>query len=148
MKLTDRQLRNFWKKVNKVPGGCWEWTGFRRGSGYGGFQFGPSPHSAHRISFLIHHGHMPVGCVMHTCDNRLCVNPSHLRDGTQLDNMQDMKAKGRAKAGQSTKRLPEDTRAAIMADIATSTNRIRALAKKYQVDATTIRHYRSKLKPQ
>ena len=33
---------------------------------------------------------------MHTCDNPRCVEPSHLRIGTPLENMQDKDTKGRA----------------------------------------------------
>jgi len=32
---------------------------------------------------------------MHKCDNRKCVNPSHLKVGTQKENLQDMSNKGR-----------------------------------------------------
>ena len=34
--------------------------------------------------------------MLHKCDVRLCVNPSHLFIGSQLDNIRDMQAKGRA----------------------------------------------------
>ena len=33
--------------------------------------------------------------VMHTCDMPACVNPAHLRVGTQLNNVRDSIAKGR-----------------------------------------------------
>jgi len=37
---------------------------------------------------------------MHTCDNKVCCNPSHLRLGTQTENVADMVQKGRGAKGE------------------------------------------------
>lgn len=88
----------FWKYVKKTDS-CWLWTGGCRVGRYGGLGRGPRGTgvvSAHRLSYEINVGPIPTGAViMHTCDNPLCVNPEHLRVGTQRDNMLDMVAKGR-----------------------------------------------------
>lgn len=39
-------------------------------------------------------------CVLHKCDNRLCVRPDHLFLGTLLDNNADMKSKDRNICGE------------------------------------------------
>ena len=87
---------NFWSKVEKGEG-CWNWTAAKDTSGYGKFANWPLGFErSHRISWSLHHGPVPQGmCVLHRCDNRLCVNPDHLFIGTRDDNNKDRMRKGR-----------------------------------------------------
>lgn len=88
----------FWRRVKKT-GTCWNWLGAPSNAGYGRFQIGGkgSPYvGPHRFSYEMHCEPVPEGfVVMHSCDNRLCVNPAHLSVGTPRDNTTDMISKGR-----------------------------------------------------
>ena len=87
-------MKRFWDKVDK-SGDCWEWQG-ATASGYGRIYFNGKYDGAHRVSLLLSGVDIPSGmCVLHTCDNKLCVNPDHLRIGSQSDNIKDMYEKGR-----------------------------------------------------
>jgi hypothetical protein len=91
----------FFAKVDKTDS-CWLWTSFIEG-GYGLFWFFGAPRRAHRVSWMIANGEIPGGrMVLHHCDVRHCVNPSHLYLGNALDNCRDMWARGRAGAGNTT----------------------------------------------
>ena len=99
-------VRRFYSKVSKTPT-CWLWQGAINGKrgqwnkcgGYGKLWVNGKMRKlegAHRVSWLIHRGDIPADmCVLHECDNRLCVNPNHLKLGTLKDNSQDMLRKAR-----------------------------------------------------
>ena len=93
-----RIIEMFYDFATKQPNGCWEWTRGKRGSGYGAVEVVPGRGSiaANRASWILTHGSIPDGMqVLHTCDNRPCVNPDHLFLGTNYDNVQDKVSKGR-----------------------------------------------------
>ena len=79
--------------------GCWLWTGFRFGNGYGGINVRGSVKKAHRIAWELAHGPIPSGLfVLHKCDVRSCILVDHLWLGTHEENMADMVSKGRHSA--------------------------------------------------
>jgi len=90
----------FWARVKKMPNGCWEWQGPKK-NGYGYCPVGGKVKEeyAHRLAYYYAKGSPKGHVIRHTCDNPLCCRPSHLRAGTQKENIQDMVRKGRAKGG-------------------------------------------------
>lgn len=91
----------FWSKVDKrSPGECWDWQGHIKKNGYGEFSLNhKTPIMAHRYSYMLANGlnELPEGMhIMHSCDRRSCVNPSHLSLGTAKENRQDCLSKGRS----------------------------------------------------
>lgn len=88
----------FWSRV-LVPedkSRCWVWFG-ANSNGYGNFnRMNKQNILAHRFSWELHKGPIPDGLfVMHMCDNPSCVNPNHLKLGTNKENSHDSVAKGR-----------------------------------------------------
>ena len=86
--FTQKQINNFYShiKFNKETE-CWDWQADKDKDGYGmfGLKFG---RRAHRISLLIHGIKLIDGLqVDHLCKNKSCVNPEHLEQVTNLENI-------------------------------------------------------------
>ena len=87
------------------PDDCWNWKGPSLRSGYGnagsGFHRKFGTILAHRVAYLLAFGYLPEAPLVlrHTCDNRLCCNPSHMKPGSHEDNMRDMVSRGRSTKG-------------------------------------------------
>ena len=99
MDITKNRIESKAERVTES--GCWIWTGTVTSRGYGQLISHNKKVYAHRASFQAFVGDIPDGMVVcHACDNVHCVNPDHLFLGTQKDNLQDMKHKGRSTRGE------------------------------------------------
>jgi hypothetical protein len=99
----------FWAKVDKT-GECWKWVGaLHAPHGYGVILRDRRLVLAHRMSWELTYGAIPPGMqVLHKCDNKPCVRPTHLWLGTQQDNVDDMISKGRRVQGAFNPLFGED----------------------------------------
>lgn len=90
---------SFWAKVKKAgPDDCWEWTASRYApNGYGSFWNGAGVR-AHRFAYELAYGPIPTGAlVLHSCDNKGCVNPRHLSLGDHKANARQAVERGQWK---------------------------------------------------
>jgi len=82
----------FSQQLDKKESGCWEWTRCKTQKGYGQFHYNGKTVFTHRfvletkLERPIRNGYM----VCHECNNRICCNPVHLREGTAKENTKDM----------------------------------------------------------
>lgn len=145
------EYEQFSSKVEKLPAGCWMWTGSavenkRTGLRYGQVKVDGRLIMATHLSLKIFKGiEIEQGQVtMHSCDNSLCVNPDHLSKGTQADNVQDAIKKGRFFYNLqnlifTSKKLTDEQADMICNEYKERKTPQRVLAKRYKVSQATIR---------
>lgn len=101
--MTDRKTtpmpNRFWAKVDvRGEDDCWEWLGGKYTNGYGtiALPYSKGAISTSRYSAMLHFGMFDKRLhVLHTCDNRTCVNPNHLYLGDNIQNIADKVARRR-----------------------------------------------------
>lgn len=124
---------------------CIEHVGGFSGTGYGAKWFKGKTVGAHRLAYANSRGLDVLtmgGVVLHSCDNRACVNPAHLSLGTTQDNSDDCVQKGRSRRGalSATVKLTDLQVSEIRALYVRNCRCLggNALAKKFSVTQATI----------
>ncbi len=122
--------------------GCWLWIGSARNVHpakrvYGEFVYRKKHFLAHRASWILHKGDIPVKInVLHRCDTTLCVNPVHLFLGTQADNVDDRVRKSRSAIGERVGRA-KLTKSKVLL-IKSEIDSLRNIASKYGIGQTQV----------
>lgn len=125
--------------------GCWEWQKFKK-LGYGVAYFDGKICQAHRASWEVFVGPITKGMqVNHKCHNRACINPEHLYVGTQVQNMADMEAAGRANKAYGERCGTAKLNADAVGDIRQSTLTSKQLAEKYSVSQSLIKAVKKRM---
>ena len=107
-------MDRLWSKIEDVSyltdEDCWNWIGYCC-NGYPSMFYLGRAHKATRLIYWFYKESLPLLIengghefleVCHTCDNRKCVNLSHLFLGTRKENAEDCKNKGRVHIPQGT----------------------------------------------
>lgn len=92
--MIERNIDRLYKMSIRDTDLCINWDGSLYNSGYGVLRKGSKMVSAHREAFNGYNGFLP-SVVMHTCDNRKCINVRHLKAGNTQTNTDDKVNKGR-----------------------------------------------------
>lgn len=86
--MTRQERARFSGYVTQDANGCWMWNGGTDKDGYGVFYFRKMNRRAHRVSYWASVGEIEDGkLVDHSCRQKGCVNPSHLRCLTHRENV-------------------------------------------------------------
>lgn len=129
----------FWRQV-KRNGLCWEWQGAKSRLGYGIVCVDGISVRAHRVSYVMAFGSIATDKIAcHTCDNPSCINPLHIYEGTDMDNVTDCIIKGRRGKGGLSRKLTADQVSEIRQEYAEKKASAMVLARRHHVGLSIIR---------
>lgn len=116
---------------------CWLWAAKKNVHGYGVISVNGSYRMAHRLVYEKLVGPIPKGLnILHSCDNPACVNPAHLRSGSQKENLQDAVERRRMPYGEQKSQHKLKTEQVLKIRVDPRPNV--QIAKEYGVSATLI----------
>lgn len=120
--------------------GCWIWQRackgkeVANGGGYGCLRIEGKLIGAHCYSYEMEFGPIPEGMqILHSCHNTKCVNPMHMRTGTNDENQLDS-----AMAGRRAKKLGPRRVRIIRRAVGFGISQ-QSIATRYNVDRSTVR---------
>lgn len=140
MKLSSTIQKRFNAGVMRAENGCLEWQKARNNVGYGMCSIAAGvSRPAHRVAWYLAHGDWPAQYLLHNCDNPACCDVDHLREGTQRENREDARVKGRVAVGQKhgMAKLSDDQRDELRRLRADGWS-LRRLAERFGLGATGI----------
>ena len=87
--MNDIEFARFMSHVE--VGECWLWSGCKSHNGYGWFRLRGVMYKTHRLMLERVLGRaLGEGIhALHSCRNKHCCRPEHLREGTHIENMDD-----------------------------------------------------------
>lgn len=142
MPQRQKTVAEFWAMGRRVESGCLVWTGGMC-DGYGTIRWERKVTRAHRVAFLLANGYMPE-LVLHKCDNPPCFEPTHLYDGTRLDNARDRWARKPGNVARGERAGPAKLKDAQVVEILgryRSGESAYRLAKEYGVYTNAIKYH-------
>lgn len=125
-------------------GRCWPVTCSTTQDGYGQISVGGRKQRAHRLMFALFYPNVQTVVVRHNCNNPSCINPAHLRPGTQKDNAEDRMLSGRGGDLRGESNGRSVLNAAAVRLIRNSTESGPKLAARYGVTRQTIYSVRTR----
>jgi hypothetical protein len=106
MDFNKELMERIWKHIDKNENGCWLSHTSIGIHGYSGITINYKFYRFHRVMLFwsnqtkVEDFNNPKRLACHSCRNRHCVNPQHLRWGDDVDNKKDMVKDGTIRNGE------------------------------------------------